>query len=96
MPAPSPSGIAAANRAALEQLAAELGSGDHDAELVTDDGPVPYLAVSHRHARLRESIYADDRSYFWPWGQPIAAIGNPRAAAEKVRYVLAAPGHSHG
>jgi hypothetical protein len=96
MQAPSPSGTAATIQAALERLAVELDSPGHAAELVTEDGPVPYLSVYNRHAQLGEAVYADDQSYWWPWGQPIAAIGNPKAAADKVRYVLAAaPGHSH-
>jgi len=80
---------------ALEDLEARLDKRDHDARLVTDQGPVPYLAVSNRHAQLGEDIFVDGKSYLWPWGQPIAAIGNPQAAATKVSHVLAAaPGSS--
>lgn len=83
------------SRAALEALKAMLDSRDHTAELAWD-GTVPYLAVANRHVQLREAVYADDRSYWWPWGQPIAAVGNPKAAADKIRYVLAAtPGPAH-
>jgi hypothetical protein len=76
--------------AALMALAAELDSRDYTATLVTDDGAVPYLRVSSRHAQLGEDIYVDGQFYRWPWGQPIAAIGNPQAAASKVAAVLAA------
>lgn len=83
--------------AALSQLAATLDPGHYTAELVTDCGPVPYLLVASRHAQLSECVYADGQSYRWPWGQPIAAIGNPKAAAGKISYVLAAtPEPAHG
>jgi hypothetical protein len=80
----------ASTEAALNKLAVTLDPDHYSAELVTDDGPVPYLLVANRHAQLSEAVYADDRFYRWSWGQPIAAVGNPRAAAEKVSYVLAA------
>lgn len=84
-------------KAALEALAAALDPGDHTAELVTGDGPCPYLLVASRHAQLNETICADDDCYWWPWGQPIAAVTNPQAAAAKISYVLAAtPTRSHG
>jgi hypothetical protein len=73
----------------LRWLAAGLDPDHYTAELVSDDGPVPYLLVASRHAQFGEAVYADDRSYLWPWGQPIAAIGNPQAAASKVAAVLA-------
>lgn len=81
---------------ALEDLEARLDKRDHAARLVTDEGPVPFLVVSNRHAQLGEDIYVSGQSYVWPWGQPIAAVGNPQAAATKVSHVLAvaAPGSS--
>jgi hypothetical protein len=82
---------------ALSQLAAALDPGHYTTELVTSDGPVPYLLVASRHAQLSEAVYADHEFYRWPWGQPIAAIGNPQAAASKVATVLAAtPQSAHG
>jgi hypothetical protein len=83
--------------AALNQLAAALDRDHYTAEVVTDDGPVPYLLVASRHAQLSEAVYADHQFYRWPWGQPVAAVGNPRAAASKVAAVLAAtPEPAHG
>ncbi len=90
------SSMPASPRAALEALGAELDHHDFTTTLTTGHGP-PRLTVTSRHAQLGEDIYADDRSYWWPWGQPIAALGNPQAAADKVSHVLAArPGHCHG
>lgn len=80
--------------AALKDLDAELDRRDYATTLYC--GEVPRLAIVNRHAQLAEDVYADGESYFWPWGQPIAAIGNPKAAADKISYVLAAPGNPHG
>jgi hypothetical protein len=79
--------------AALKALDAELDQGVYATTLYS--GQTPCLHVANRHAQLAEDVYAGAESYFWSWGQPIAAVGNPAAAAEKVRYVLAA-GNSHG
>jgi hypothetical protein len=83
-------------QAALAALGAQLGRDDFDTMLNGDDGP-PVLIVASRHAQLSEHIYADGQCYWWPWGQPIASAGNPKAAAAKISYLLsAAPGHAHG
>lgn len=83
--------------AALEHLAAALDPRDHATTLVTGQDRVPYLTVSSRHATLAEDIYADERSYWWSWAEPIAAIGNPQAAATKISHVLhATPEPTHG
>jgi hypothetical protein len=93
MPVSSPS---QAMTEALERLATELDPRDHDSRLVTEEGPVPFLAIRSCHAQLGEEVYADGQFYRWSWGQPIAAVGNPKAAASKIRHVLAAtPEASH-
>jgi hypothetical protein len=76
--------------AALQALQAILDNPDHTADLVTGDDGSPLLSVRNRHAQIGEFIYASDQSFFWPWGQPIAAIGNPQAAASKISDVLRA------
>jgi hypothetical protein len=82
---------------ALNDLAAAVDPCHYAATLVTDDGPVPYLMVSSLHAQLGEAVFTDGQFYYWPWGQPIAAVGNPTAAASKVATVLAAtPEPAHG
>jgi hypothetical protein len=83
--------------AALKALDGQLDRRHYATTLHTDGGQPPRLTVTNRHAQLGEDIYADEASYWWPWGQPIAAIGNPKAAASKVAAVLAAtPEPAHG
>lgn len=95
MPAPTEMSITPGE--ALERLAAALDSRDYTAKVMADESGRPYLAVSSRHAQLSEVIYANANSYWWPWGQPIAAVGNPQAAASKISHVLAAtPEPAHG
>jgi hypothetical protein len=99
MPAPNASpGDTFSAEAALEALAAELDRRDFATTLTPGEGRRPRLTVMNRHAQLTEDIYVDHRSYWWPWAQPIAAVGNPKAAATKISHVLrAAPGEpSHG
>lgn len=79
-----------ASKAALEALAAEFDPRDFVVALTPGDGRRPRLTVTNRHAQLAEDIYADARSYWWPWAQPIAAVGNPQAAATKISHVLRA------
>jgi hypothetical protein len=71
---------------ALEALDAELDRRDYATTLVNDG--TPCLTITNRHAQLAEDVYTDGESYLWPWGQRIAAVGNPKAAAAKVSYVL--------
>lgn len=83
-------------QAALANLAAEFNDQDFDITLNPAEEYPPSMTVSNRHAQLSETIYADEQSFWWPWAQPIAALGNPKAAATKISYVLAAaPGTSH-
>ncbi len=82
--------------AALDRLAATLDPRDHATTLTTGDGRVPHLTISSRHAQLAENVYADERFYWWSWAEPIAAIGNPQAAATKISHVLHATEPTHG
>lgn len=83
-------------RAALKDLAAALDPGHFTTEPATDAG-VLCLHVANRHAQISEYIYTDGLSYLWPWGQPIAAVGNLQAAASKIAAVLATtPEPAHG
>jgi hypothetical protein len=90
-------GASGGPEAALENLAAALDDQDFDVTLNLGEGCPPSLTVRNRHAQLTETIYADGTSYWWPWAQPIAATGNPQAAATKISYVLGStPQPSHG
>jgi hypothetical protein len=85
------------SKCALERLAATLSKADFSATVTGGDNGTSVLTVVNRHAQLGETIYADEHCYWWPWGQPIAAVANPQAAAAKVSYVLAAaPCDIHG
>lgn len=79
--------------AALTALDAQLNPRDYATTMVLDDPPG--LAISSRRAQIADDVYTDGRFYYWSWGQPIAAVGNPRAAAEKISYVLGGPGNPH-
>ncbi len=75
-------------RAALERLAAALDPRDHVTTLVTGPGRVPHLTISSRHAQLAEDVYADDKSFWWSWAEPISAVDDPLTAARKITSVL--------
>jgi hypothetical protein len=81
---------------ALESLAAALGPGEFITTLVTGTGRCPCLTVTTRRAGADESIYAGRSSYWWGWGEPIAATDDPLTAAHKVATALrVAPQPAH-
>jgi hypothetical protein len=90
MPAPKTSpGDELTVKAALEALAAVLDPRDFAITYTGGDDQSPQrLTVSSRYAQLAEVIYADAQSYWWSWGERMAAVGNPKAAAEKISRVL--------
>ena len=45
------------------------------------------LTVASRHAHISGDIYADPTAYWWSWGERIAPITDPPAAARKIRSV---------
>jgi hypothetical protein len=75
-------------KAALERLAAALDPRDHATTLVVDPGQMPYLTVASRHAGLTEDVYADQRSFWWSWAEPICAVDDALTAAQKITSVL--------
>jgi hypothetical protein len=80
---------AASGPAALERLAAALDPSGFAVILVTRVGSRPRLAVVDRRTCAGEDIYADDRGWFWwPWAEPVAATGDPLAAAHRVTAAL--------
>ena len=87
MSAPSTSDTKAAE-VALEHLADALDPQEHVITLVTSPGRVPHLTVASRHAELAESVYADQRCYWWSWAEPICGVDDPPAAARKIAAVL--------
>jgi hypothetical protein len=87
----------AAQRAALERLAAALGTRDFATTLTTGQGRAPCLTVASRRTRLTEDIYVSRLGYWWSWAERIGGLDDPLAAAQKVATVLrTAPEPSHG
>lgn len=76
-------------QAALECLAAALDSGDYATTLTTGPGRL-HLSVTNRHAQIGDDIWADNRAYWWSWGEWIAPAGDPAAAARRISVVLRA------
>ena len=92
---PEPDTRPAGNLERLERLAAELGSQQYAATLVTGQGRRPCLRVTNREAKqLTEDIYEGDGRFWWGWSEPIAEVRNVAAAAEAVRRVLHACGEA--
>ena len=81
-----PGGTAAQD--ALERLAAALDPRDHVTTLVTGQGQAPHLMIASRHADLAEDVYADHRSFWWSWAEPICAVDDALTAAQKITSVL--------
>ncbi len=96
VPSPSPADSTAdareadgaAARAALEQLAAALGSRDFATTLVTRQGRTPYLSIVSRYAKLGEDIYADGGWFWWSWAERLATTDDIPTAAAKITTVL--------
>ncbi len=89
MPAPSPGDITTA-QAALENLAAALDSRDYATTLTAGPGRRTYLSVTSRHAQIGDAIWADNRAFYWSWGEWIAPLSDPATAARMISMVLRA------
>lgn len=76
--------------AALEHLAAALGAGEFATTLTTSPGRPPRLAVDSRHACISGEIRAGHTAFYWSWGERIAPLTDPPAAARKISNVLRA------
>ena len=67
----------------------EPGIGSHTAS--------ERLNVTSRHADIGDDITADHRAYYYSWGEWIAPISDPAAAARKISGVLrTTPQPAHG
>ena len=77
--------------AALEKLAAELGTRGYEVSIIIAEGRRPILAVRNPAApMLSETVLADAEWFWWPWADRIALTADVPAAAETVARVLAA------
>lgn len=88
MPAPSP-GDTTVRQAALETLADALDPADYATTLTTGPGRV-CLSVISRHAAIGDEIWADNRAFYWSWGEWIAPTSDPATAARMISVVLRA------
>jgi hypothetical protein len=84
-------------RAALERLADAFDEHHFSITLTAPDEHPPKLSISNRHCPLSEHVFADERFYWFAWGEPIGPVDDPVTAAAKIARVLrAVPEPSHG
>jgi hypothetical protein len=79
-----------ATTAALQRLDAALDPRGYATTLTTGPGHRPHLSVTNRHAQIGDVIWADNRAYYWSWGEWIAPVSDPAAAARMISVVLRA------
>ena len=78
------------SRAALEALDAALDSAAFVTTLTVRQDQPPRLTVTSRSTRLGDDICADHRCYRSSHDVPIAAVGDPQAAARTITTMLRA------
>jgi hypothetical protein len=74
--------------AALECLADALDPAEYATTLTTRPGHSACLSVTSRHAQIGDDIWADNRAYYYSWGEWIAPISDPATAARMISVVL--------
>jgi hypothetical protein len=77
-------------QAALENLDAALDPAEYATTLTTRPGHRLCLSVTNRHAQIGDDIWADNRAYYYSWGEWIAPISDPATAARMISMVLRA------
>jgi hypothetical protein len=77
-------------QAALERLDAALDPGEFATTLTARPGVRPRLTVTNRHAAIGDDIWADNRAYYYSWGEWIAPISDPATVARMISTVLRA------
>jgi hypothetical protein len=88
MPAiPSPGDTT--RQAALERLDAALDPAEYATTLTTSPGRT-CLSVTNRRAQIGDDIWADNRAFYWSWGEWIAPLSDPATAASLISVVLRA------
>jgi hypothetical protein len=75
---------------ALERLADALDPAEYATTLTSGPGHGPRLSVTNRHARIGDDIWADHRAYYYSWGEWIAPVSDPAAAARMIGTILCA------
>jgi hypothetical protein len=75
---------------ALERLDAVLDPAEYTTTLRTSPGRHPRLWVTNRHAAIGDDIWADNRAFYWSWGEWIAPVSDPATAARMISVALRA------
>ena len=73
-----------APRAALVALAAALDPREFATTLTAGSR----LSVTSRHAQFGDDVWADNRAFYWSWGEWIAPVSDPATAAQMISMVL--------
>ena len=82
-------------QAALERLDAALDPADYTTTLTAGPGGA-CLSVTSRHAQIGDDIWADNRAFYWSWGEWIAPVSDTSTAARMISAVLrAVPQRTH-
>ena len=76
--------------AALKRLDAALDPAEYATTLTNSPGRQPFLSVASRHAAIGDDIWADNRAFYWSWGEWSAPVSDPRTAACMISSVLRA------
>lgn len=76
--------------AALELLDAALDPAEYATTLRTSPGHHPRLSGTNRYAAIADDIWADNRAFYWSWGEWIAPLSDPATAARMISVVLRA------
>jgi len=74
-------------QAALENLDAALDPAEYATTLTTGPGRAS-LSVTNRNAQIGDAIWADNRAFYWSWGEWIAPITDLATAARMISVVL--------
>lgn len=85
-----------APRAALVALAAALDHREFAITLTAGPGHGSRLSVTSRHAAIGDDIWADNRAFYYSWGEWIAPVSDPETAARMISSMLwAVPQPAH-
>lgn len=82
-----PQAVIPQGQAALENLDAALDPAEYATTLTTGPGRAS-LSVTNRNAQIGDVIWADNRAFYWSWGEWIAPITDLATAARMISVVL--------
>ncbi len=73
---------------ALEALAGAVPGGHYSTALITGPGRLPWLAVVSRGSPSTEAAVNVLEGWYWAWGERVAPVADPAAAAAAVTGLL--------